>query len=469
MDYFKSRQNLRGIVLALGIACTASNAFAVSLATPPENAGANTAMAVQQKITVTGNVSDATGPLVGATIKIKGTSTGVVADIDGNFKISAGPNDVLEVSYIGYITQDVKINNKSKLTIVLEEEKHSLNEVVVIGYGTQRREAVTGSVANVSGDELNQIAATNAAQALQGRVAGVLMTQTSSKPGAEMQIRIRGQRSLNASNDPLIVLDGIPFMGQLSDINPGDIKSMDILKDASATAIYGSRGANGVILITTVKGMQGSPAKVSYNAYIGFKTVFHKYPMMNGKKYAEMRKYAGLYTNSLDESDDTDTDWQDLFYRTGITHSHDVSIQGGTQGGSYSFGAGYYHDEAVIPTQGYDRISIRGNFDQSVGKYFRFGLSTNTSYRETKGSNISIYNVLSMSPLASPYDENGNLKRTVRMPLDETFVLTKSVAEDLKDVWLNEDKGLGSYNTMFAEVKCPWIEGLSYRVNVGLN
>lgn len=169
MDYFKSRQNLRGIVLALGIACTASNAFAVSLATPPVQrmAGANTAMAVQQKITVTGNVSDATGPLVGATIKIKGTSTGVVADIDGNFKISAGPNDVLEVSYIGYITQDVKINNKSKLTIVLEEEKHSLNEVVVIGYGTQRREAVTGSVANVSGDELNQIAATNAAQALQ--------------------------------------------------------------------------------------------------------------------------------------------------------------------------------------------------------------------------------------------------------------------------------------------------------------
>ncbi len=169
MDYFKSRQNLRGIVLALGIACTASNAFAVSLATPPENAGANTAMAVQQKITVTGNVSDATGPLVGATIKVKGTSNGVVADMDGNFKISAGPNDVLEVSYIGYVTQNVKINNRSNLKIVLEEEKHSLNEVVVIGYGTQRREAVTGSVANVSGDELNQIAATNAAQALQGR------------------------------------------------------------------------------------------------------------------------------------------------------------------------------------------------------------------------------------------------------------------------------------------------------------
>lgn len=474
MDYFKSKSNLRGIVLAFGLACTVSNAFAVSLAAPPETAGRNAAMAVQQKLTVTGNVSDAEGPLVGATIKIKGTSTGAVADIDGNFKISANPNDVLEISYIGYITKEVKVNNKTKLSIVLEEEKHSLNEVVVIGYGTQRREAVTGSVANVTGDELNQIAATNAAQALQGRVAGVLMTQTSSKPGAEMQIRIRGQRSLNASNDPLIVLDGIPFMGQLSDINPGDIKSMDILKDASATAIYGSRGANGVILITTVKGMQGSPAKVSYNAYVGFKTVFHKYPMMDGKKYAEMRKYAatgasGGYQNSVDESDDMNTDWQDLFYRTGITHSHDVNIAGGTNGGSYSFGAGYYHDESVIPTQGYDRFSIRGNFDQNVGKYFRFGLSTNTNYHETTGNNINMYSVLSMSPLINPYDENGNLKERVRMPADDVFVVTKDVINNLQDTWLNEERGLGSYNTMFAEVKCPWIEGLSYRINVGLN
>lgn len=469
MDYSKSKSTMKGVVLALGIACAASNAFAVSLAAPPESAGVNAPMAVQQKVTVTGNVSDAAGPLIGATIKVKGSSTGVVADMDGNFKIQANPSDVLEISYIGYITQEVTVGNKTKLTITLEEEKHNLNEVVVIGYGTQRREAVTGSVANVSGAELNQIAATNAAQALQGRVAGVLMTQTSSKPGAEMQIRIRGQRSLNASNDPLIVLDGIPFMGQLSDINPGDIKSMDILKDASATAIYGSRGANGVILITTVKGMQGSPAKVSYNAYVGFKTVFHKYPMMNGKKYAAMREYAGLYENTLDESNDTDTDWQDLFYRTGISHSHDVSISGGTQGGSYSFGASYYHDEAVIPTQGYDRVAIRGNFDQSVGKYFRFGLSTNTNYHETKGGNVGIYNVLSMSPLASPYDEEGNLKRTIKMPLDETWVLTKDVAESLEDTWLNEERGLGTYNTMFAEVKCPWIEGLSYRINVGLN
>lgn len=441
--------------------------------THPGGGKISTPAATQQQVTVTGNVSDESGPLIGATIKVKGSSTGVIADIDGNFKIAANPGDVLEISYIGYITQEVTVGSKTNFTIKLEEEKHNLNEVVVIGYGTQRREAVTGSVANIGGAELNKIAATNAAQALQGRIAGVLMTQTSSKPGSEMQIRIRGQRSLNASNDPLIVLDGIPFMGQLSDINPGDIKSMDILKDASATAIYGSRGANGVILITTVKGMEGTPAKVSYNAYVGFKTLFHRFPMMNGKEYAKMREYAqwntGGYQNSVDESNDMNTDWQDMFYRTGITHSHDVSIAGGTKGGSYSFGAGYYHDEAVIPTQGYDRISIRGNFDQSVGKYFRFGLSTNTNYHETTGQNINMYSVLSMSPLINPYDENGNLKQRVRMPADDVFVVTKDVVNSLKDNWLNEEKGLGSYNTMFAEVKCPWIEGLSYRINVGLN
>lgn len=240
------------------------------------------------------------------------------------------------------------------------------------------------------------------------------MAQTSSQPGATMQIRIRGTRSLTASNDPLVVLDGIPFMGNLSDINPGDIKSMDILKDASSTAIYGSRGANGVILITTNKGAQGTPAKFTYNGYVGAKSVFSKYPMMDGKKFAEMRKYAGKFDNSLDESDDVNTDWQDLMYRTGMVTSHDVSVAGGTNQGSYSFGAAYYKDQGVIPTQNYTRYSLRGSFDQGVGKYFRFGLTTNSNYNVTKGSNIGLYNVLANSPIANPYNEDGSLKRTVK-------------------------------------------------------
>ena len=285
-----------------------------------------------------------------------------------------------------------------------------------------------------------------------------------------MQIRIRGTRSLTASNDPLVVLDGIPFMGNLSDINPGDIKSMDILKDASSTAIYGSRGANGVILITTNRGAQGTPAKFTYNGYVGAKSVFSKYPMMDGPKYAEMRKYAGKFENSLDESDDMNTDWQDLLYRIGMVNSHDVSVAGGTNNGSYSFGAAYYKDQGVIPTQNYTRYSLRGSFDQGVGKYFRFGLTTNSNYNVTKGSNIDLYSVLNNTPLVNPYNEDGSLKRTVKLnSQDENFVVTRDVVENLEDSWLNEKKGFGTYNNLFAEVQCPWVKGLKYRVNLGLN
>ncbi|MDO4986319.1 MAG: TonB-dependent receptor [Prevotella sp.] len=428
---------------------------------------ATTAVAsVQQNKQATGQVSDSQGPLIGATVMEKGTNNGTVTDFDGRFSLSVKPGATLVISYVGYVPQEIKAG--SNMAVTLKEDGHVVNEVVVIGYGTQRREAVTGSVANIGGEKLNQIAATNAAQALQGRVAGVLMTQTSTKPGQEMQIRIRGQRSLSASNDPLIVLDGIPFMGQLSDINPADIKSMDILKDASATAIYGSRGANGVFIITTAKGAQGTPAKVSYNGYVSFKKIFKKYPMMDGPTYSKFRQYVGKYQNSLDESDSNNTDWQDLYYKTGISHNHDVSVAGGTNGGSYSFGAGYYHDESVVPTEGYDRLNVRGNFDQKVGKYFRFGLTTNNSYRKTQGVN-DMHAVLTMSPLASPYDADGNIKRYIAMPADDKAVVTRETVERDKNVWLSENKGIGSYNTLFAEVKCPWVEGLSYRVNVGLN
>ena len=423
--------------------------------------------AVQQTRQATGHVEDAQGPLIGATVMEKGTTNGTVTDFDGNFSLNVQPGATLVISYVGYESMEVKAGDN--VQVKMKEDGHVVNEVVVIGYGTQRREAVTGSVANIGGEKLNQVAASNAAEALQGRVAGVLMTQTSSKPGAEMQIRIRGQRSLSASNDPLIVLDGIPFMGSISDINPADIKSMDILKDASATAIYGSRGANGVIIITTVKGTQGTPAKVSYNGYISIKTPFKKYPMMDGPTYTKFRQYAGIYKNSIDEDDNVNTDWQDKYYKTGIGYNHDISVAGGTNGGSYSFGAGYYHDESVVPTEGYDRITVRGNFDQKVGEWFRFGLTTNNSYRKTKGVN-NIYGVLSKTPIVNPYKEDGTLKRTIDMPADAgQYVITKDVVEGLEDVWLNENKGLGSYNTLFAEVKCPWIEGLSYRLNLGLN
>ena len=421
-----------------------------------------------QGFNATGTVTDENGdPIPGASVRVKGTSQGIMTDVDGNFSIKCDKGATLIVSFVGYENQVVEAG--SQLSIEMQEDRKMLDDVVVIGYGTQRKEAVTGSVISVGADKLMESPSSNITQSLQNRIPGVDFQQTNTQPGAEMRIRIRGQRSLKASNDPLIVLDGIPFLGTLSDINPSDIKSMDILKDASSTAIYGSRGANGVIIITTNKGMQGAPAKVTYNGYVGFKTLFAEYPMMKGEKYTEMRKMAGKFSNGVDEIDGTDTDWQDLYYQTGISHSHDVTVNGGTNGGAYSFGIGYMHDEGVIPTQSFDRLSVRANIEQKVGKWTRFGLSSTNTINYTEGTQLGVYSVLQMTPLVNPYEKDGSLKRVVHMSSDDAFVVTKDVIEDNEETWRQDNKALGTYNTFFGEVSCPWIDGLKYRINLGLN
>lgn len=422
------------------------------------------------QITVRGTVTDETGAgLPGTNVLVKGSNSGVTTDVDGKYTIEVSKeNAVLVFSFIGYETQEVAVGTQTVVDVSLMPSLQSLTEIVVVGYGVQREEAVTGSVASIKGDMMRDVPAANISQALQGRLPGVEFAQTSSQPGAAMQIRIRGSRSLNASNDPLIVLDGIPFPGSIGDINPNDIKSVDILKDASATAIYGSRGANGVILVTTNRGQKGK-AKVSYNGFHGLKTVFAEYPMMSGPEFAALRQAAGMYNNALDESNDVNTDWQDKLYRTGMMTSHDVGVSGGTDNGNYNFNAGYFEDEGVVPTQQYKRYSMRGALDQGVGEYFRFGFTTNNNYSVTEGSNVGLYGVLSMSPIANPYNADGTLKRTVRMPLDEQWVYTRDVVEDLSDRWLNQTRAIGTYNTMYGEVKIPGVEGLKYRVNLGLN
>ena len=423
-----------------------------------------------QSITVKGVVKDTAGePVIGASVVEKGTTNGIITDFDGNFELKVSSNAVLSITFVGYQSQEIPVNGKTSFNVTLKEDTELLDEVVVIGYGTARSSDVTGSISSMRGDKLREVPATNITYALQNRVAGVDMSQTSSQPGATTQIRIRGTRSLTASNDPLIVLDGIPFAGNISDINPNDIKSMDILKDASSTAIYGSRGANGVILITTNKGIQESPAKFNYNGYVGLKTVFSEYPMMDGPTFAKMREYAGLYSNSLDESNDVNTDWQDLMYRNGYVTSHDISVNGGTKGGNYSFGLGYYQDQGVIPTQKYTRYSLRGSIEQKLGDILRVGLTTNSNYNVTNGTQVGIYNVLTMTPIANPYNEDGSLKRSITLPNDSYYTITRDVVENLDDSWVNDRTAIGTYNNFFAELSCPWVEGLKYRVNLGLN
>jgi TonB-linked SusC/RagA family outer membrane protein len=422
-----------------------------------------------QNISVTGTVKDKTGEtLIGVSVMERGTTNGTVSDIDGNYSLSVAGNATLEFSYVGYVKQSLAVQGKTHLDVTLEEDTKALEEVVVIGYGTARRSDVTGSISSITGTKINEMPSANISQALQGRISGVEMGQTSSKPGAEMQIRIRGTRSLTASNDPLVVLDGIPFAGSIGDIDPNVVKSIDILKDASATAIYGSRGANGVILVTTIKGNKGAKAQASYNGYYGAKTVFAKYPMMEGKEYAELRKLVGKFDNGQDEFDDVSTDWQDLFYRPAMVTNHDLGIRGGTENGAYNVGVGYYKDEAIVPLSDYSRISLRFSLDQEIGA-FRFGLNSTGNYSVTQGDNIGMYGVLSMSPLADPYNEDGSFRRTVRMAMDEQWVYTKEGLEALKDKWISQTTALGTYNALYGEVKIPWVEGLKYRINVGLN
>lgn len=355
-------------------------------------------------------------------------------------------------------------------------KERKIDEVVVIGYGTQRKEAVTGSVATVKGDVLREVPSANITQALQGRTAGVDISQTSTKPGAAMQIRIRGTRSLTGDNNPLIVLDGIPFVGSLSDISSSDIKSIDILKDASATAIYGSRGANGVILVTTNRGSKGQKPRFTYNSFTGVQTLFSKYPMMDGPKFAQLRAYATpagnttpLYTNGADENNNTNTDWQSLYYKPAMMTSHDVGVSGGTEGGNYNVGLSYFKQDALIPLQNYERFSLRTAIDQQVGK-FKFGFTTNTNYSVSEGNGVNPGAVLGYSPLANPYNADGSFKRVMSTAggIDQTWIYTRKTLESLNDKYVDETKSFASYNNLYGEVSLP-LNGLKYRLNVGLD
>jgi TonB-linked SusC/RagA family outer membrane protein len=427
--------------------------------------------------TISGRVVSADGKegLPGVTVLVKGTTNGVSTNGDGGFSLSAPIGSTLVFSAIGFVSQETVVSGTT-VNITLATNTKALDEVVVVGYGTQRAEAVTGSVASISGETLREVPAANISQALQGRLPGVQFSQTSSQPGAATQIRIRGVRSLTASNDPLIVLDGIPFPGSIGDINPNDIQSVDILKDASATAIYGSRGANGVVLVTTKGGKVGQKPQVTYDGFVGAKTLFSRYPMMNGAEFVELRKAAGLYNDSngnpqfgLDEAADVNTDWQDDLYKTGIQINQNIGVSGGTQNGRYNFNAGYYQEEGVIPTQQYTRYSVRGTLDQGIGKYVRVGFTANNSYSLTEGGNVGIYGTLAATPIANPYNADGSLKRVINMIQDRQWVYNRDVVEANQDNWLSQSRSFASYNSIFGEFKIPGVEGLKYRLNLGVN
>ena len=342
---------------------------------------------------VVGKVTSASDgePLIGVSVLIKGVNKGTTTDVNGNYSINVSPNQTLAFSYLGYRTKEVKVGNRKRIDITLSEDHRTLDELVVVGYGTMKRSDLTGAVVSVSGDEIKKTVVTSFDQALQGRAAGVQVTQNSGAPGGGVSVSIRGTNSFNG-NEPLYVIDGVPISGQgsgnsdvLSSINPGDIVSLEVLKDASATAIYGSRASNGVILITTRRGENGKP-KLSYEGYYALQQIPKKLDVLNLREYAEYQneRAAVLGWGAREEFKDPSllgegTNWQDALFRTAPMQNHQVGITGGNDSGKYAISLGYLSQDGIAIGSKFERLSARVNFDTKITKWLDVGLSASVS------------------------------------------------------------------------------------------
>lgn len=377
------------------------------------------ASAFAQQVVVKGNVVDETGePVIGASVKVVGGTLGTVTDIDGNFTLNADKKSTIEVTYIGY--EPVKMQAGQNLTIHLKNTSSTLNEVVVIGYGAVKKSDLTGSVTALKPDSKNKGLVVNAQDMLSGKVAGVNVTSNSGEPGVGTQIRIRGGSSLNASNDPLIVIDGVPMdnnkvgntMGNsasnlLSTINPQDIESFNVLKDASATAIYGSRGSNGVIIITTKKGHKGQKPEISYSGSVSVSQKKKTYDMMNGDQY---RAYVKSLFNENDDAvkalGTANTDWQDLIYRTAVSHDHNITVAGSAgKFLPYRVSVGYTSQQGILKNSDYNRYTAAVNLNPSLlNDHLNLNLNAKGMYSKAKKADTgAIGNAVSFDPTQSPY------------------------------------------------------------------
>jgi TonB-dependent starch-binding outer membrane protein SusC len=445
--------------------------------------------AFAQSKTVTGTVKTTSGDVLpGVSISVKGTNRGAITNEKGAFSIEAAPNETLVLSTVGFVRQEIAVGNQVLINVTLLEDQRALEEVIVVGYGTQKKRDVTGSVVSVSETTLKEVPAPNLLNALKGRAAGVSIVSNGSTPGSQGQIRIRGNRTLtgpNTNNDgldgPLVVVDGIPY-GGLNDINPDDIANMEILKDASATAIYGSRGAGGVILITTKRGKVGKPV-LSYDGYHGLTNVMGKYNVMNASQYNQFKIDATRLNTSAPGTTSypltpieienlakgVDTDWQDLMYKQGFNTSHQLGLQGGVENTQYSIGLGYFNETGIIPGQDFDRMSIRATLDQKIGKRVKIGLNTINTLRRTNtpaGGGVPGF-VAGLSPLAVPYNADGSVNLFPKLGSIDAAQISPLTLISRKDDILNNTRDIRTFNSLYGEVEI--LSGLKYRFNAGLN
>ena len=414
---------------------------------------------------ITGVILDKTGEtVIGASVLVKGTTNGTITDVDGNFTLNnVQENAVLQVSFVGYKTQDIALKGQGNVKVTLEEDTEVLDEVVVIGYGSVKKSTLTGAVAKMDTKGIQDRPLARPETALQGQLAGVTVRTTTGEPGADMQIRVRGAASVNANSDPLYVVDGVP-MTTLSGINPADIASIEVLKDAASAAIYGSRGSNGVVIVTTQKGKTGKP-KVSFNASVGFQTLEKKIDLLSATEWMEFRtRWNDAYylseaqkkgiTNASIRDDNatrlanvgvkagTDNaylyilddrwfnylsqdmrdshtytptseslsllDWQDEVYRTAIVQDYSLNVSGATDNVSYLFSGGYMNQEGLATGTGYKRFSFRANVESKINKYLSIGMNLAPTYIVTDGSgrangkDSQAHKTLSSAPVSEP-------------------------------------------------------------------
>jgi TonB-linked SusC/RagA family outer membrane protein len=465
---------LRRTALQLSWPLLTAAALPLAFAGAPLSAVAQTTQAVSGRVTGADG-----GGLPGVSVVVAGSTQGTTTNAEGVYNLQNVPaGATLTFSFVGYATQRLEVGGRQSVDVKLLEDVQSINEVVVVGYGVQKKSQVTGAISSVDEKALRDVPVANVGQALQGRAAGVNISSASSSPGQNPVIRIRGNRSFAGSNDPLLVVDGVPYDGNLNDLNPDDITSLEVLKDASSTAIYGARGANGVILITTRRGKAGAP-RATYNAYYGSKQPYGLFDLQNGQEYYNFRRQAYL-ANGIANPDNTPgfltqdekdnlaagrtIDYQDLLFQNGHIQNHSLGVSGGTEQTQYSASLGYYDETGVVPVQRLQRYSLRATLDQQIGKRVKIGLNTLNTYTDQDDPGLNIINgILTGSPLASPYDANGI---PVLFPNTDT-ALGNPLAFYAPDAHLDKRRRIRTFNSLYGQVNI--LKGLDYRLNIGLD
>jgi len=375
------------------------------------------AWAVAQ-VTVTGKVTDDKGEaLIGANLLVKNSTNGTVTEIDGSYELKVSDAFVtLVVSYTGYTTQEVPLKGQTQLDIVLFEQATLINEVVVVGYGTQRKSDLTGSVTSVKADEIQKIASSNPLQALQGKVAGVQVSAASGRPGEGPVVRIRGTGTLNGAA-PIYVVDGL-ILNNIDFLNAADIESMEILKDASAAAIYGTRGANGVILISTRKGTRSQKARVSFGSYVGQQQPERRLGLANATEYAQLINEIAVNSGSQPVHPDPSvfgvgTDWQDVIFQNGIIQNYNLNVSGGSEAMTYSISGDVFRQQGIVKSSYFNRYTLRVNNQYNFFKWMKFGHNIAFVMSDNNGEPGGIvFNAIASDPTVIPRDENGRFGST---------------------------------------------------------